>query len=250
MSRTKAAETAERSIHTREVALRVPEPHGLLRAFLAVPEGAPWKSAVIVVDDAPGIGAHISELCRALARRGHAAVAPDLLTLRPGDAGLMSAWTTGVDAALAFLRAEAPRPPPRFGIVGFGVGGFVALSAGYRCRIGAAVSFYGDAVTRLRSDLGILDGPKPHAASLLCLVGAEDESVRLEDLAIVRERLAGFRMQHSFVVYPRTKSNFFFPGAREHRPAAAEDAWNRLLHVLETAPRLRYRFAKKRALGA
>jgi carboxymethylenebutenolidase len=154
-------------------------------------------------------------------------------------------WTHAVDAALAYLRAEAPRVPARFGIVGFGVGGFVALVAGYRCQIGAAVSFYGEGPMLLRSDLDIVDGPRRHAASLLCLVGAEDKAVSPDDIAAIRGLLTGYRMQHSFVVYPRTSVDFFRPTATGYRPVVAEDAWKRLLHALETAPRPRFRFPRK-----
>jgi carboxymethylenebutenolidase len=244
MQPLREARPAGRSIPAAAATIAVPGRHGRASAYFATPEG-PWKSAVIVVGDGPGISPNVRELCRSLAEEGHAAVAVDLLALRPGDTGLMAAWTAGVDATLSFLRAEAPHPPPRFGIVGFGIGGFVALLAGYCCQLSAAVSFYGEGVSRLRSDLGNVDGPKPHAASLLCFVGAEDSAVRPEDLAVAREHLAELRMPHSFVVYPRTKGNFFFPGAPEYRPDAAADAWKRLLHVMETAPRLRYRFTKK-----
>jgi carboxymethylenebutenolidase len=233
-----------RSLRARETKIPVLESFQV-NAYLAVPDAVAWKSAVVVLDDGPGIGENIRELCRALAQEGHAAVAPDLFTLRAGEAGLTSMWADGVEATLCFLRAESPRAPHRLGIIGFGVGGFVALLAGYRCQLSAAVSFYGEGVMRLRSDLGILDGPKPHAATLLCFVGADDDAIRAEDLGVVRERLTGSRVPHSFVVYPRTKGRFFFPGVPEHRPAAAEDAWRRLLHTLETAPRLRYRFRKK-----
>ena len=232
-----------RSVRTRETKIAVLE-SSQVAAYLAVPEAA-WKSAVIVLDDGAGIDERVRELCRTLAQEGHAAIAPDLFTLRAGEAGLTSVWAAGVDATLEFLRAESPRTPQRLGIIGFGVGGFVALLAGYQCQLSAAVSFYGEGVRRLRSDLGILDGPKPHAAALLCFVGADDEAIRAEDLGVVRERLTGSRVQHSFVVYPRTRAHFFFPGAAEYRPAAAEDAWRRVLHTLETAPRLRYRFRKK-----
>jgi carboxymethylenebutenolidase len=225
--------------------VQLPKPHGHMDAYLATPRAAAWKSAVIVLDDGPGITPRITTFCDALAREGHAAAAADVLSLRAGEAGLMSAWTQGVDATLEFLREKAPRPPPRFAIVGFGIGGFAALMAGYRCQLGAAVSFYGEGVMRLCSDLGNLDRPRPHAAAMLCFLGTDDKTVSAADVAIARERLAGLRIPHSFVVYPRTRGNFFFPDGAEYRPEAAADAWGRLLHALDTAPRLRFRFRKK-----
>jgi dienelactone hydrolase len=165
----------------------------------------------------------------------------DLLALRGGEGDLHSAWTTGVNAAMSLFRLRAPHPL-RFGFVGFGLGGFVACLAAYRCAVGSAIVFYGEGLARLRTQLRILDVARPGAAPMLCFVGASDKSIRVDDLAAVRERLVKVRMPHSFVIYPGATSNFFFPGASEYDSAAAADAWRRLLHALETSKRSRYRF--------
>jgi carboxymethylenebutenolidase len=228
-------------------AVRLVAPGSSPRAFLAVPKGAEWRSAVVVVGDTFDVDAHASEVARRLARAGHGVLAVGHGAV--GSEGALDADLVGaVNAGLARLRAEAPAPPARVGVVGYGLGGFVALVAGYRCQVGAAVSLYGAGPMRLRADLRrIIDRPKRHSAPLLCLLGVEDVAVRAEDLAAIRERLDAFGMRHTFIIYPRTRSGFCRPDGADFRPKEADDAWRRVLHALETAPRLRNRSPPKRA---
>jgi carboxymethylenebutenolidase len=150
--------------------------------------------------------------------------------------------TRGVDAGLARLRLEATVRPPRIGVVGYGLGGYVALVAAYASQVGVAVCFYGAGPMRLRTELRrIIDQPKRHAAPMLCLIGGEDSTVRPEDLAAIHERLGAFGMRHTFIIYPRTKGHFCRVGGADYRAPEADDAWQRLVHALETAPRLRNR---------
>ncbi len=228
-------------------------PAGRVTGFLATPV-SDWKSAVVVVGDRGGLDDHVLGACARLADAGHAALALDLdvdrldgsVVLSPSATSALARCTGAVTAGLAFLRAEAAAPPSRFGVVGYGLGGLVALAAGYRCQVGAAVSFYGDGPVRLRANLlEIMGQPKPHAGALLCLVGGEDEDVCPADLAAIHSHLDAFGMRQTSIVYPRTRTDFCRDGAPTYRAAEAADAWGRLLHALEVAPKLRHRFAAK-----
>jgi len=216
--------------------------------FLAVPTASEWKSAVVVVG-ATGLDDHVVAVCRELAVAGHGALAIDLPVNRLDErASLAPAVTRTVSAALACLRGAAPAVPPRFGVVGYGAGGLVALAAGIRCQIGAAVSFYGEGPMLLRQHLTqIIDAPKRHAAPFLCLLGSKDTDVGPQDLLAIRDRLDSFGMRHTFIVYPRTAAGFCHQNSANYRAAEANDAWSKLLHALETAPRLRHRFGAKQA---
>jgi len=179
----------------------------------ARPEGEAWKSGVVVVGDADDD--HLMTVCKDLASVGHAAIVLQL--------------------DLAPLT------------VGFGAGGLVSLAAGYRCQIGASVSFYAEGPMRLRANLPqIFDRPKPQAAPLLCLVGALEE-VLPADLAAIRAHLGHFGMRETMVVYPRRKTGFCHPASEAYRETEAGDAWGRLLRALDTAPRQRHRFFSKSA---
>ena len=217
----------------------------------ARPEGQAWKSGVVVLGDANDD--HLPTVCRELARAGHAAIALQLdlallteqVILTPPAVARLAQCTATVTAALDFLRTTAPTPPTRYGAVGFGAGGLVSLAAGYRCPIGASVSFYADGPMRLRANLPqLFDRPKPQAAPLLCLVGAL-EDVRPADLAAIRTHLGHFGMRETMIVYPRRKTGFCHPASAAYREVEAVDAWGRLLHALDTAPRQRHRFFAK-----
>jgi len=99
---------------------------------------------------------HIEDVCRGLARDGWLAVAPHFYH-RSGDPTIpytdiplvmehMQALTADgvlddVDAGLERL-AQAGIPPERIGVVGFCMGGTIALVTAARRDIGAAVTFY------------------------------------------------------------------------------------------------------------
>jgi len=224
----------------------VAAPDAPIMGYFAAPKSA-WRSAVVVVGHDAKVDEHAMEIARGLARAGHGALAIGAEAPPPHGA-TFARLAARVDAALARLRAEAPSPPARFGVVGYGAGGLSAVVAGYRCRVGAAVSFYGEGPMRLRADLTrIIDQPKRHSAPFLFLLGGEDTSVRPPDVAAIRERLDAFGMRSTFIIYPRTRGAFCHPDGRDYRPADAGDAWNRLLHALDTAPRLRHRFPPKAA---
>jgi dienelactone hydrolase len=227
------------AIATRSVKLAV---GGASRtAFLAVPKERAWKAAVVVVGDRSSVDAEVKEVARGLAREGHGALALGHGQSGPEGTDVVE-LTRGVDAALSRLRGEAPAPPPRIGVVGYGAGGFIALVAGYRCQVGAVVSVYGEGPMRLRAELRrIIDRPKRHAAPFLCLLGGEDDAVRPGDLAAIRERLHIFGMRHTFIIYPRTRGEFCRVGGLDYRASEAADAWGKILHALDTAPRLRNR---------
>lgn len=227
------------TIATRNVKLTVGT--ASYRAFLATPAAPPWKSAVVVVGDEVALDDDMEHVARRLAAQGHGALA-----MGHGDTGVegmaASQVTRWVDAGLARLRAESTVPAPRIGVVGYGRGGYVALVAAYASQVGVAVSLYGAGPMRLRAELRrIIDQPKRHAAPMLCLLGGEDATVRPEDLAVIHERLEGFGMRHTFIIYPRTRGHFGRAGSADYRAPEAADAWGRILHALETAPRLRNR---------
>jgi len=253
------ASPSESPLTVRDVLIE--PPRGGVPGYFAAPSSDAWKSAVVVIGDHLTLDDHARETCRRLAREGHAAIALDLtggadsgvslVSRRPGvsDRDGQARAIEGVAAGLELLRTEASAPPARFGVVGYGGGGLVALVAGYRCQVGAAISFYGEGPMQLRANLSeIIERPKRHAASFLCLVGGEDDAVRPEDLGAIHERLDTFGMRHTFIVYPRTRSGFCQVDGPRYRAAEANDAWGKVLHALETAPRLRHRFQPKARL--
>jgi carboxymethylenebutenolidase len=135
---------------------------GPMELLVAEPSG-PVRGGVVVIQEAFGLTDHIGRICERLAAVGWLAVAPalfhrtgspvfgygDLAEVAPhflaiGADGLR----TDVGIAIDVL-AEAGVAPRHRGIIGFCMGGTVALWAATEFELGAAVSFYGG---------GVLDG--------------------------------------------------------------------------------------------
>src|ERR1700730_6367985 len=123
------------------------------------PAGTP-KGGIVVVQEAFGVNDHIEDVARHFADEGWLAVAPHLFH-RSGDPKLgytdmtpvmahMQALTSegvlaDLDAAFERLAAAGIAPAGR-GVVGFCMGGTVALIADAERQVGAAVTFYGGGV--------------------------------------------------------------------------------------------------------
>jgi carboxymethylenebutenolidase len=249
------AEPATYVTTVRPPAIAVEGLNGSFSGRLAVPDRDAWTSAVVVVPDRSGINAHVLGACRDLALAGHAALAIDIpvseldapVVRSSASSSVLDRCTGAVDAALEFLETVGPARPNRFGVVGYGAGGVVALAAGYRCQVGAAVSFYGEGAMRLQENLkGIIERPKRHAATFLCLIGAADEDVRAPKIGELPRHFEAFGMRCNFIVYPRTKAGFCDPGDPRYRPLEARDAWGRLVQALESAARRRHRFTRNK----
>src|SRR4051812_24394410 len=120
------------------------------------------KGGVVVFQEAFGVNEHIEDICRRLADAGWLAVAPHLFH-RSGDPKLgyddmsqvmphMSALNPqdigeDIDAAFVHLAGEGVALG-NSGVVGFCMGGTLALWTATQRDIGAAVTFYGGGVTQ------------------------------------------------------------------------------------------------------
>ncbi|MEZ5142093.1 MAG: dienelactone hydrolase family protein [Acidimicrobiales bacterium] len=228
---------------TRDVTL--PTPAGPMRLYEAVPDTGSPAGAVVVVQEAFGVNAHIEDVTGRFARAGFHAVAPDLFHRSGGgtapydDFGAVLPLFEGlsgdddllvdVDAAVDHLRA-AGWSTARIGVVGFCFGGRVSFLVALRRRLGAAVGFYGG---------GIVTGRFPQFPPLieeagglqtpwLGLFGDLDESIPVADV----ERLAATLVDRAAVPaevvrYPDAGHGFHCDQRPSYVEADALDAWDR-----------------------
>jgi carboxymethylenebutenolidase len=223
----------------------------LREGFLAEPGGGP-QPGVVVIPDVWGLSDHTRDIAQRLAREGFAALALDVYrkTGRPSlaDPAQAMAWIRelsdplvletvqeGIDA-LARHEAVAGR---RVGLIGFCMGGQYAWLAACACRGLAAVApFYG----MVRYEAGLDAQKKPRApldavATLSCpalgLYGREDAIIPEADVDELEQRLARQRQPFEIVRYAGA-GHAFLNDTRPalYRPAAATDAWRRLLTFL------------------
>ncbi len=217
---------------------------GPMPAYVAAPAEAP-RGAVVVVQEAFGVTSHIRDVADRLAGAGWHAVAPalfhrlgapafaydDVEQVRPAMQSLTAAGiTTDLTATVVQIEA-AGIPSERIGIVGFCMGGAVALYAATIRRIGAAVTFYGGGVAEGRFGLPSL---VELATQLTCpwlgLYGDLDQGIPVEEVETLRRSAAGSLFPTEVVRYADGDHSFHC----DDRPAvfnadAASDAWARTL---------------------
>ncbi|MGQ9897795.1 MAG: dienelactone hydrolase family protein [Acidobacteriota bacterium] len=195
---------------------------------------------VIVLQEWWGLVPHIEAVTDRLAAAGYTAFAPDLYqgqsTTSPDAAGkLMMALNIDqtaeqLHAAVQALREHpSTQGHPKVGIIGFCMGGQLALYAA--CEnpdIGACVDFY-----------GIHPNVKPNFANLsapvLGIFAEKDTFVTPEAVTALRQELDRYGKNYNFETYPDTGHAFFNDTRPEvYHPDAAYDAWNRVLHFFKT----------------
>lgn len=207
------------------------------------PAGPP-KGGVVVVQEAFGVNDYVEDVARRLAGEGWLAVAPHLFhrTGDPkvpyGDMGVarrhMAALTADtvladVDAALARI-ARGGIEPGRTGIVGFCMGGTIALVVAVRRDVGAAVTFYGGGVDEGRFGFGpLVEEAAGLRAPWLGLYGDRDSGIPVAGVERLRAAASSSGRPVEVVRYPDAGHGFHCDRRDSYHPASAEDAWRRAL---------------------
>jgi carboxymethylenebutenolidase len=234
--------------HTVEIAVAT----GSMPCYEARPDPATRSvgGAVVVLQEAFGVNAHIEDVTRRFAEAGYHAAAPHLFhrTGSPAlgydeldkvmphlgslsDEGILA----DVDAVLAHL-GQAGWALDQTGAVGFCMGGRASfLVAGSR-PLGAAVGFYGGGIVTARSEAmgALLDLIPTMPTPWLGLFGDADHSIPVEDVERLRHELAARAPVDTEIIrYPQAEHGFHCDARPSYQAAAALDGWNRTLVWLE-----------------
>ena len=201
--------------------------------FMALPEGGQGPG-VIVLQEWWGLVPHIEDVCRRFAEEGFIALAPDLYqgrtTRSPDDAGkLMMALDIDrteqeLSGAVKFLKAAPGLTSSGVGVVGFCMGGQLALYAA--CKnpdILACVNYYG-IHPHVKPDFKSMHAP------VLGFFAEKDGSVPPAAARELEQTIRASGNEVEIQIYPGT-SHAFFNDTRPqvHDPGAAEDTWKRML---------------------
>jgi carboxymethylenebutenolidase len=223
-------------MHTQHISF--PANGGGAQGFLAVPEGAGPHRAVVVIQEWWGLNEHIMTVARRFAEAGYVALAPDLyhgeVTSEPDDARRLAMQlqlpeaTKEMAGAAAYLAARNDVAPPKVGVIGFCMGGSLALLLGATSpHVGAVASFYGGREIP-EAQLRAITAP------VLAIFGEEDESIPPERHAALDRTFLDTGLTHAIYVYPGAPHAFFNDDRPEvYRPLAAQDAWMRTLAWFE-----------------
>jgi carboxymethylenebutenolidase len=207
------------------------------------PDATP-KGGIVVVQEAFGVNDHIEDVTGRFAAEGWLAVAPHLFH-RTGDPQLgyedrsaivehFGALTAvgvvaDVDVALAALADEGIELS-RVGIVGFCMGGTVALAVAARRDLGASVTFYGGGVSAGRFGFGALVDEAPALQTpWLGLFGDLDEGIPVDEVEQLRVAAASSGQPTEVVRYPDAGHGFHCDQRSSYHEPSARDAWRRTL---------------------
>ena len=221
-----------------------------VRAALAKPAGPGGAPAILIAHEWWGLTDHMRELAQRFAQAGYAALVPDLYARQPGPPGtsgvaggskvtadpaeaarLMNELSSqlalrDLNAAVGFLKQQAFVDPQRVAIVGFSMGGTLALTqATHNSDLKAAVVFYGKVP------------PVETLAYLLCPVlyhyGAKDGWVTRQEVDRLRDGCARLGKTAEVAIYPDADHGFFNSSQPDvYRAQDAARAWDRTLGFL------------------
>ena len=203
---------------------------GTAEAYLSRPSSGTGPG-VIVLQEWWGLVGHIKNVADRFADAGYVALAPDLYhgrsTSSPDDAGkLMMALEIGetekdLRGAVNYL-ADAADPERGIGVVGFCMGGQLALyAASKNDRIKACVDFYG-IHPNVKPDFANMQ------ASVLGLFAENDGFVNAEAVQSLEASLKEHGIEADLHTYPGVDHAFFNDEREVYNLAAATDAWSRV----------------------
>ena len=206
-----------------------------LKAYLARPKGEGPFPGVLICHENRGLTDHFKELPRRFGKAGYVALAVDLLSHEGGidkiaDPAQIPSLLSGLPPeqivqdfrdGLAYLKQQPYVAGDRIGMTGFCFGGGVT----WRCatqitEIKAAVPFYGP-------NPPLEDVPKIQAA-VLAIYGEADTRIT-SGAAAIEEVMKQNNKRFEKIIYPNAQHAFFNDTGTRYDPAAATDAWARML---------------------
>jgi len=207
------------------------------------PDSTP-KGGVVVVQEAFGVNDHIVDVAGRFAAAGYLAVVPhvfhrsgdpvlpydDLSQIMPHSLALTAEGILAdVDAALGHL-AAAGIGAAQSGVVGFCMGGTVALAVATRRDVGAAVTFYGGGLStgRFGFDPLIEEAPRLRAP-WLGLFGDLDEGIPVDDVERLRAAAASSGQDTEVVRYADAGHGFHCDQRESYHEPSARAAWSRTI---------------------
>lgn len=215
--------------------------------YVAEPEGDA-RGAVVVLQEAFGVNAHIRDVTDRFAAAGHLAAAPHLFW-RSGDPELGYEDMTEVMPFIMQLQADEIEADleatfdhlaglgvdrSQVAVVGFCMGGSVSFVAGCFWKLGAAVTFYGGGIAQSRFGFPPLFDLAPTLQTpWLGLFGDLDTSIPTAEVQGLEKALAGASVATEVVRYPDANHGFHCDARDSYHEASAKDGWQRTLAFLE-----------------
>jgi carboxymethylenebutenolidase len=217
-----------------------------MMAYRAMPASGTGFGTILVVQEIFGVHAHITDICRRLAKAGYYAIAPDLY-FRQGDATKVTDIPTlikdivskvpdaqvmgDLDSTVAFAKGEGKADTAKLGITGFCWGGrIVWMYDAHNPAVKAGVAWYGPLVRDATplSPTNPVDVAKNLHGPVQGLYGGADTGISQESVEKMRAALkagSAAAQKSQIKVYPDTPHGFNADYRPSYRKEAAEDGW-------------------------
>jgi carboxymethylenebutenolidase len=207
-----------------------------VRLTVAEPD-RPVRGGLVVLHEARGVTDVVRGLAASLAEEGWLAVAPHLYgahntdEVADGDVHHEVSRLSGesvladTDAAAVWL-AQRGVAPDRIGVIGFDLGGAVAMVVASSRTVGAAVSVAGGGIVEPFSDglPALVDVAGELTCPWLGLYGDQDRQIPVEEVEKLRDAAATAEVATDVVRFAGSDNRF------DTDPDAGAEAWQRTLN--------------------
>jgi carboxymethylenebutenolidase len=215
--------------------LTFPSDVGTTPGYMARPGESGIYPGVVVIQEWWGLVPHIKEVVDRFAAKGFVALAPDLyhgqIAEEPDEARKLAMAlerdraVAEIGSAVRYLSSLDRVSPKKIGVVGWCMGGGLALStAAENASIGAVVCFYGRPLSQ--TDTAKLRTPT------LGLYAAEDHGISVDEVDTFRKDLLRYDVPHEIHLYEEAHHAFFNDSRPVYDAVAAADSWKRTLDWL------------------
>jgi carboxymethylenebutenolidase len=208
---------------------------------------------VLLLPEVFGVNGWVRSVADRLAAEGYAALAlpifartaPDLelgydaeglaMGREHRDAVTAQAFLDDACRAIAFLQGQQPLACRGIGVVGFCIGGHLALLAATLPEVAATCAFYGARVSNFRPGGGepTLAVVRQIAGDLLFIAGDQDPLIPPEELQAIDDAFVGDRQR--LVVAQGAGHGFLCEARADYHPEAAAMGWRELLELFGKA---------------
>jgi carboxymethylenebutenolidase len=208
-------------------------------AFVAQPDDNARHPGVVLIQEWWGVEPHIRDLAQKLAAEGFVVAVPDLyhgkIATEPNDAQRMTMMIRGnvdraakeIIGALDTLKAMPNVEPKKLGLMGFCIGGFMALVVASRyADLGAVVAFYGAGYDPTPEEVAKVNAP------VLAIYGSKDQSVPPDQIKKIQQLYKAAGKDLTVKIYDAGHA-FINPAHGMGNEKAAAEAWPLAVNFLK-----------------
>jgi len=210
--------------------------HTIMQAYTVLPE-QPTGAAILVLQEAFGITAHIRAVADRFADQGYVVIAPELFH-RTAPAGFVGPYSnfdlvvphyqaitvpglnSDLTAAFAWLNSQPSVIKDQIGCIGFCMGGRSTFLANALLPLKAAVSAYGGGIAP-----DFLPLARKQSGPLLLAWGGCDTLIDNAQRGAVSAALAKAGKDYSEILFATAGHGFFCPDRPAYHAAAARQGW-------------------------